>query len=170
VNATCHPLVSPGLVPVLAQDASHKYQSPINWQLAYLDNSVACKVVINVFARTVVAESYTLSRRIATQSCPLSWNTSRVFSEHNWNTGTKRTCKGSHFEKFFKLLPEFNTKIKIISAAQKGLRITKNWMSDRQSYDFWGWDANEAHLRCPDKVGGDIWIWSTGRGLKHKFY
>jgi hypothetical protein len=25
-------------------------------------------------------------------------------------------------------------------------------------------------LRCPNEVGGDIWIWSTRRGLKRKFY
>jgi hypothetical protein len=31
--------------------------------------------------------------------------------------------------------------------------------------DFWGWDAHEAQLRCPDEVDGDIWIWSAGRGL-----
>jgi hypothetical protein len=36
--------------------------------------------------------------------------------------------------------------------------------------DFWGWDALEARLRCPDEVDGDIWIWSTRRGLKPKFY
>jgi hypothetical protein len=36
--------------------------------------------------------------------------------------------------------------------------------------DFWGWDTHEAQLRCPDEVDGDIWIWSTGRGLKPKFY
>jgi hypothetical protein len=31
--------------------------------------------------------------------------------------------------------------------------------------DFWGWDAHEAQLRCPDEVDGDIWIRSTRRGL-----
>jgi hypothetical protein len=31
--------------------------------------------------------------------------------------------------------------------------------------DFWGWDAHEAQLRCPDDVDGDTWIWSTRRGL-----
>jgi hypothetical protein len=36
--------------------------------------------------------------------------------------------------------------------------------------DFWGWDAHEAQLRCPNEVDGDIWIWSTRRGLKPKFY
>ena len=36
--------------------------------------------------------------------------------------------------------------------------------------DFWGWDAYEAWLRYPDVVHGDIWIWSTRRGLKPKFY
>jgi hypothetical protein len=36
--------------------------------------------------------------------------------------------------------------------------------------DFWGWDAHEARLRCPDEVDGDIWIWSTRRVLKPKFY
>jgi hypothetical protein len=23
--------------------------------------------------------------------------------------------------------------------------------------DFWGWDAHEAQLRCPDELDGDIW-------------
>jgi hypothetical protein len=36
--------------------------------------------------------------------------------------------------------------------------------------DFWGWDAHEAQLRCPDEVDGNIWIWSTRRGLKPKLY
>jgi hypothetical protein len=36
--------------------------------------------------------------------------------------------------------------------------------------DFWRRDAHEAQLRCPDEVDGDIWIWSTRRGLKTKFY
>jgi hypothetical protein len=39
----------------------------------------------------------------------------------------------------------------------------------RNVTDLCGWDAHEAKLRCPDDVGGDIWIWSTGRGLKPKF-
>jgi hypothetical protein len=24
--------------------------------------------------------------------------------------------------------------------------------------DFWGWDAHEAQLRCPDEVDGDVWL------------
>jgi hypothetical protein len=36
--------------------------------------------------------------------------------------------------------------------------------------DFWGWDAHEVQLRCLDEVDGDIWIWSTTRRLKPKFY
>jgi hypothetical protein len=36
--------------------------------------------------------------------------------------------------------------------------------------DFWGWDANEAQLRCPDDVSGDIGGWSARRALKPKFY
>jgi hypothetical protein len=36
---------------------------------------------------------------------------------------------------------------------------------DRSVTDFWGWDAHEAQLRCPDEVDGDIWIWSSRRGL-----
>jgi hypothetical protein len=31
--------------------------------------------------------------------------------------------------------------------------------------DFWGWDAHEAQLRCPDEVDGDIWIWVPGGAL-----
>jgi hypothetical protein len=40
----------------------------------------------------------------------------------------------------------------------------------RSVTDFWGWDAHEAQLRCADEVDGDIWIWSTKRGPKPKFY
>jgi hypothetical protein len=40
----------------------------------------------------------------------------------------------------------------------------------RSVTDFWGWDAHEVRLHCPDELVGDIWIWSTRRGLKHKFY
>jgi hypothetical protein len=40
----------------------------------------------------------------------------------------------------------------------------------RNVTDFWGWDAHQAQLCCPDEVDGDVWIWSAGRGLKHKFY
>ena len=29
--------------------------------------------------------------------------------------------------------------------------------------DFWGWDAHEAQLRCPDGVSGDIGGWSARR-------
>jgi hypothetical protein len=36
----------------------------------------------------------------------------------------------------------------------------------RSVTDFWGWDAHEAQLCCPDEVDGDTWIWSTRRGLK----
>jgi hypothetical protein len=35
----------------------------------------------------------------------------------------------------------------------------------RSVTDFWGRDAHEPQLRCPDEVDGDIWIWSTRRGL-----
>jgi hypothetical protein len=40
----------------------------------------------------------------------------------------------------------------------------------RSVTDFWGWDAHEAQLRCPDEVDGGIWIWSTRKGLKPNFY
>jgi hypothetical protein len=40
----------------------------------------------------------------------------------------------------------------------------------RSVTDFWGWDAHEAQLCCPGEVDGDIWIWSTRKGLKPKFY
>jgi len=36
--------------------------------------------------------------------------------------------------------------------------------------DFWGCDAHEAQLRCPDYVIGDIGGWSARRALKPKFY
>jgi len=40
----------------------------------------------------------------------------------------------------------------------------------RNVTDFWGWDAHEAQLRCPDGVSGDIGGCSARRGLKPKFY
>ena len=36
--------------------------------------------------------------------------------------------------------------------------------------DFWGWDAHEAQLRCPDDVSGDMGGCSAIRALKPKFY
>ena len=36
--------------------------------------------------------------------------------------------------------------------------------------DFWGWNAHEAQLRCPDDVSGDRGGCSARRGLKPKFY
>jgi hypothetical protein len=36
--------------------------------------------------------------------------------------------------------------------------------------DFWGWDAHETQLRCPDDVSGDIGGCSARRALKPKFY
>jgi len=41
---------------------------------------------------------------------------------------------------------------------------------DRSVTDFWGWEAHEAQLRCPDNVSGDIWGCSARRALKPKFY
>jgi hypothetical protein len=35
----------------------------------------------------------------------------------------------------------------------------------RSVTDFWDWDAHEAHLRFPDEMDGDKWIWSTRRRL-----
>ena len=40
----------------------------------------------------------------------------------------------------------------------------------RSVTDFWGWDAHEAQLRCPDDVSGDIGGCSARRALKRKFY
>jgi len=40
----------------------------------------------------------------------------------------------------------------------------------RSVADFWGWDAHEAQLRCPDDVSGDIGGCSARRALKPKFY
>jgi hypothetical protein len=40
----------------------------------------------------------------------------------------------------------------------------------RSVTDVWGWEAHEAQLRCPNEVDGLIWILSTRRGLKPKFY
>jgi len=36
--------------------------------------------------------------------------------------------------------------------------------------DFWGWDAHEAQLRCPDDMSGDRGGCSARRALKPKFY
>jgi len=41
---------------------------------------------------------------------------------------------------------------------------------DRSVTDFWGWDAHEAQLRCPDDVSGDIGGYSARRALKPNFY
>jgi len=41
---------------------------------------------------------------------------------------------------------------------------------DRSVTDFWGWDAHEVQLRCPDDVSGDIGRCSARRALKPKFY
>jgi hypothetical protein len=35
----------------------------------------------------------------------------------------------------------------------------------RSVTDFWGWDAHEVQLWCPNEVDGDIWIWSTRGSL-----
>jgi len=40
----------------------------------------------------------------------------------------------------------------------------------RSVTDFWGWDAHEARLPCPDDVSGDIGWCSARRALKPKFY
>jgi len=41
---------------------------------------------------------------------------------------------------------------------------------DRSVTDFWGWDAHEAQLRCPDDVSSDIGGCSARRAFKPKFY
>ena len=40
----------------------------------------------------------------------------------------------------------------------------------RSVTDFWGWDAHEARLPCPDDVSGDIGGCSARRALKPNFY
>ena len=40
----------------------------------------------------------------------------------------------------------------------------------RSVTDFWGWDAHEARLRCPDDVSGNIGGCSARRALQPKFY
>ena len=40
----------------------------------------------------------------------------------------------------------------------------------RSVTDFWGWDAHETQLRCPDDVSGDRERCSARRALKPKFY
>jgi hypothetical protein len=41
---------------------------------------------------------------------------------------------------------------------------------DRSVTDFWVLGTHDAQLRFPDVVDGDIWIWSTMKGIKPKFY
>jgi len=41
---------------------------------------------------------------------------------------------------------------------------------DRNVTNFWGWDAHEPQLRCPDYVFGDVGGCSARRALKPKFY
>jgi len=40
----------------------------------------------------------------------------------------------------------------------------------RSVTDFWGWDAHEAWLCCPNDVSGDIGGCSARRALKLRFY
>jgi len=40
----------------------------------------------------------------------------------------------------------------------------------RSVTNFWGWDAHEAQLHCPDDVSGDIGGCGARRALKPKFY
>ena len=40
----------------------------------------------------------------------------------------------------------------------------------RSVTDFWGGDAHEAQLRCPDGVSGDRGGYSDRRGLEPKLY
>ena len=40
----------------------------------------------------------------------------------------------------------------------------------RSVTDCWGWDGNDAQLRCPDDVSGDIGGCSARSALKPKFY
>jgi len=40
----------------------------------------------------------------------------------------------------------------------------------RNVTDFWGWDAHEVQLRCPDDASGDIGACGARRFLKPKFY
>jgi len=52
------------------------------------------------------------------------------------------------------------------------MSLLTSWSSPsghgRSVADFWGWDAHEAQLRCPDDVSGDIG--GCRRALKPKFY
>jgi hypothetical protein len=35
----------------------------------------------------------------------------------------------------------------------------------RSVSDYWGWDAHEAQLRCPDEVDGDIYEYEVPGGV-----
>ena len=51
-----------------------------------------------------------------------------------------------------------------------GLRGLPSWAWHGWSVtDFWGWEAHEARLRCPDDVSDDIGGCSARRALKPKF-
>jgi hypothetical protein len=68
------------------------------------------------------------------------------------------TKKGTHI--FFNPMPPHVFMDFVVFPPGHGSSVT----------DFWGWDAHEAQLRCPDDVSGDIVGWSARKGKgTHKY-
>ena len=76
------------------------------------------------------------------QPYPFNWSTSHVYNF------------------FFNPMPHMSFTDFVVFPPGHGRSVT----------DFWGWDANEARLRCPDDVSGDIGGCSARRALKPKSY
>ena len=68
-----------------------------------------------------------------------------------------RNEEESHF--FFNPMPHMSLTDFVVFPPGDGRSVT----------DFSGWDANEARLRCPDDVSGDIGGCSARRALKPNF-
>jgi hypothetical protein len=80
-----------------------------------------------------------------------------TWSKHRWQHSPPSVSDPhvSNTEKFFCQCHRMSLMDFVVSPPGCGQSVT----------DFWGWDAHEAQLRCPDDVDGGIRIWSTGRGL-----
>ena len=86
-----------------------------------------------------------------------------------WTVNLSDTCRVLFRNKFEKL-------VHLVGFYYKNNPMPPHILVDfvvfppRHVTDFWGWDAHEARLRCPDDVSGDIGGCSARRALKHKFY
>ena len=100
--------------------------------------------------------------------------------EEQQNGGSKDLRGDSYTsDTYFKFLKFLPPKIKCASYLKTGFILVQchhmtlwtSWSSLLGGHgssvtDFWGWDAHEAQLRCPDDVRGDIGGWSARRALK----